>query len=187
MKLITLLALLALPCSLASGQSGPFAHHVMVGYVANLPKQPLGLFVASFPPENPGFYLEFKGDFSNKDISYYEHLSQETVDSIFRDRNLKSDSDWYSLNAGIAWQLKKNSSLLIGAGFSSENVYLQYYDPTGILGEKHKYWIDDEDNSGYFINVTLGYLFQFQDKYYLRIGADYQPLGLNLGFGYMAF
>ena len=161
--------------------------HSFIGYTTNIPNQFLGFSIFSTHPRNIGLYLDMKGPFGFRSESddFYENISVNKAENIFGDSKISTDDDWLTMNIGITKVILNKMLLFIGAGYSDNTHYNQYYDEYEILGSNGKYWIERKSNSG--VNFFGGSMFIVSDKIILQFGASSFPSSLILGIGYLMF
>lgn len=157
-----------------------FAQEWLAGYVGNFTKAPVGVFVANCRSKY-FFDVKLNLNFSKNDNSYYDNISINKAENIFGDKKVGETDSYTIIDAGFIGQVIKELYVYGGIGWSAKIKYYQYFDEFEILGEHGNYWIDGKDNESGF-NITAG-LLSICDKYYIMMGVDTRPVGINLGVG----
>jgi len=159
------------------------AQEWFAGYVGNFPKAPLGMFVAN---RRSNYFFDIKISLNSyRDCdSYYETVSINKAENILGDKRINTAHSYTIINVGYIKETIKNNYLYGGVGLSMTNEFYQYYDKYEMLGDNGKYWIDGENNKSE-LNITVGILSVCDEKYYFMIGVDTQPMGIDLGVGFL--
>lgn len=152
-----------------------------IGYVANLPRQPFGLYLAVITPRSIGIYFTFKMNIAPPKDQVY-NLSRHLIEDEWGDEFRQKKEGYMSGNMGITKTVSGKVALYLAPGFVILSIYRQYYDPMEILGEKGIYYI--EDDTEIRPNLNMGLVIIVGKKINLNIGGDLEPLGLNLGIGF---
>ena len=158
----------------------------IVGFVANIPKEFLGLNLISTSKQSFGLYFDFKigliQGYNTDD--FYDNISVNKAENIYMDQLLKKNDSWVSINVGLTKVVLKNLVLYGGSGISFYSEYRQYKDEFEILGDNGKYWIENDDESKITLNALGGFIIQIDPKFAFQIGAESQPTGVTIGFGW---
>jgi hypothetical protein len=158
---------------------------IAAGYIANIPKQFLGIYVLTINPKNIGFYFDMKFDLKlkNSHSDYYENISINKAENIFHDQLLGHDRSYTTFDLGMTKRISKGFSLYSALGITAIYYYRQYHDIYEILGNHGNYWIDDSPKSATQINFMGGFAFLISPKVIFHSSINVQPFGLNVGLG----
>lgn len=155
----------------------------LTGYIGNFTKAPFGIFVANCRLK---YFFDIKINLKSckSGNSYYDNISVNKAENIFGDKKIGKVNSYSVIDAGFIGKIVKGFYIYGGIGWSMKNEYYQYCDMFEILGEHGRYWIDGE-NSESGLNLTAGMVTICDKKYYIMIGADTRPKGINLGIGFI--
>lgn len=167
-----------------------FTPRIVVGFIANAPRQPVGMNLYTLMPQGRnGLYLDFKAAFPARTSgdAYYENMDQVTAEHAFGDEFQGKGCDWYSLNVGLTRVLGSRIAGYAAIGMAQGKTYREYYDPYHILGEHGQYYVPGNPSTRYMPNILGGLIFLLSDKLLLQLGAEAVPLGASIGLGYAVF
>lgn len=185
---VILFMLAALPAT-AVAQAGPASIYErpswFIGYVANAPHLLLGGTVAAIPPALGGWglYLDAKTGIDSPagDEFYRDDLSHDQARQELGDTFSSDQSHWRSFNAAVVRAFSDNVIIYLGGGVAEEQVYSEFYDPSGERGNLGYYWVKDEDLQAWRGNAMGGMYFRIMRHLAFQAGVESTPVGLTVG------
>lgn len=141
--------------------------------------------------ENTGLYLSAAmnpsgfSDPSDKD-NFYSNISQSQAEIQYGDEQLRTRDVNRIINAGLLFSLNNILNPYVGLGISINNSFGEYYDPSHILSNDGKYWIELESETQLNFNAGI-YLFMNPDRArssFLNLGINTTPMSFVFGIGY---
>jgi hypothetical protein len=176
------------PCLCGSGSLAFDRPTGLVGYVTNLPDQPVGFMLAKVVPHAVGFCFDIKASIpisrSGAD-DFYENISVHQAEDIFGDRLIGTDLTCVSLNGGLTMGVAGPVAIYGGIGVTWKTAYRQYYDPFEILGEHGQYWVRDDQGSSAGPNLLGGLFARLGNGWALQIGGESNPAGVTAGIAFL--
>lgn len=167
-----------------SGVLNAGEHMSSIGYIGNLSKMPFGFAYITFPAQKVGLYLDFKATLIGpSDGDTYDNISRNQAEVTWGDPLIGKDEKSICFDVGLAKRISPRLGFYGGLGYYKTQRFRRYYDSTGILGSKDKYWIEDTSKSG--INITAGGLIFIARNVIGIVGFDTAPKGINLGISWM--
>jgi opacity protein-like surface antigen len=159
---------------------------VVLGFVSNMPEEPFGIFLAKTRPGiegfKMGFYVSFKANIppmGNQVQSFNRHEAED----ILKDQFQGEKNHYWTLNTGLTRTLSGRTTMYLGLGITDLQVYRKYYDQSGILGKHGQYFTKDQNRT--YLNINWGFILQAENRVIVTFGIDSQPIGFNLGIGYL--
>jgi hypothetical protein len=167
-----------------TAQPGSFEQGVWwLGYAANAPRQLLGVGTAVLRPEFGGWgiYADMKiTPDSPARGSYRADLTPD--DAIdFGDVQASQQSAWTSVNAALVKVLGPEFAIYVGGGLGERTMYLQFADDSLERDESGIYWVEDESQSGRYVNGMAGMFFRLAPRFVFQMGAETAPGGFTAG------
>lgn len=152
-----------------------------VGYVANLPNQPMGLSLFAARERGLGFYVDFKFGRTGEpwnDFFMYEDATVEESEEHGHE-HLQDSYSRSTFNFGLTSGLSQDIAVYYGVGYSFQSKYVEYHDPLGLMGDDGDYWLEAESESG--VNFVFGVLVGISDSFGFQAGGETRPLGISVG------
>lgn len=168
--------------------AGPLPR-VGVGFVANAPHEFLGVSVHAVSPRilgGLGIYVDAKiGNDSPRDEAGFDpDLTAAEVEDLYPDELFTEQSDWRSVNVALIRPVLPELMVYLGAGYSDESRYNEYFDPTATRGDLGFYWVEDPESSGGQVNVLGGAMFGVSQNVFIQFGVETKPRGVTVGASY---
>lgn len=156
----------------------------LIGFVANIPKEPIGLYLCTIRPQTIGFYLSLHVGIPPfpPDNQTYPNISIHKAENIFGDRFLGEKEYTSSVSVGITKTLAVDKALYIAPGCTWTDTYREYYDEFEILGKHGNYLIEDDSRAQ--LNLSAGFILTTSSGTNMILGVSVQPLGGSLGIGF---
>lgn len=184
---LLLLAIAVAPAQAQTGQPDfSTQRRVMLGYVANAPNIFYGAGAMVLNPSYLGFFADVRltrdspGDRSN----FVPGLTPTEAVATFGDFRSGTEDQWLAVNAGVTRVMTPELAIYVGAGYSSRDAFVEYFDETGARGELGYYWVQDDELSGPGVNLLGGLVFRAGSNLAIQLGAELRPLGATLGIYY---
>jgi hypothetical protein len=180
--LITLLILAS--CSAYSQESNVDDQSLgLIGlnYMPGTSNFTFGFELASFHKERMGWYGNLKMNAGAEDSK----VSYQTAKNYFGDSERNSKFSYYALTVGRTYVINDYLFVSFGGGLDSWKKYVEFYDPTGILGQGGKYYVLKD--SGTYV-VAEAKIYYKPTIYSFTLSGGYQTgnaqtiLGLNWVF-----
>ncbi len=124
-------------------------------------------------------------DPSEKD-DFYANISQVQAEEQYGDDQLRTRDVNRLINAGVILNVNECLHPYAGLGISIENAYGEYYDPSHILSNDGKYWIELDSRTSFNVNGGM-YFFLNPDEprsVFLNLGINTTPTSFIFGVGY---
>lgn len=164
-----------------------YSRNYGIGVVTNLPKEYAGLGVYSINDGTVGVFFDIKGDFNSPEDqdNFYSNISVNMAEETFGDGIIKKKGSWLSINGGLTLMVTTDGALYGGLGVSYYSEYRQYYDPTHILGDSGKYWIDNPKGDKTYTNFLCGIILKTSPNMAFQIGYESKPSGVTVGLSFL--
>lgn len=141
-----------------------------------------------------GFSLD-AGTLWNKDFGWHgsfrfkgagaedSKISYQTAKNYFGDSEVNSKYQFYSISLGRTYGF--NDNFFVGAAIALQTYtqFVEFYDPTGILGSGGKYYVKKNEGSNFAIELSAIYSVP-QNPYYIAAGYSNGLAGFSFGFGW---
>ena len=169
----------------AEAEASPLRYDLSYfGYAGNIPEVPFGFTFGVSYFEKIGWYLSLKLSANPvSDNEYYGDISINKAENIFHDKRTGTKGQYFEFTLGINKRIINPVFIFCGLGYSHWSEYLNYRDEFEILGKNGSYYIDGGENTA--INLNFGAGFIMQNGWYLSIGGNTAPGGVDLGIGKM--
>lgn len=154
-----------------------------IGYTVNAPQQLLGVGTAVLRPEFGGWgiYGDVKVTIdSPARSSFRADLTPEDAHD-FQDNQVGQRSAWTSGNVALVKVLGPEFAVYLGGGLGERTMYLRFTDDTRERDESGIYWVEDEDQSGRYVNGMAGMFFRLSSRFVFQMGAETAPGGFTAG------
>jgi hypothetical protein len=184
MKKIIMVCILFLLAPSSYAGSDDFSHKCfLLDFIGNIPKQPIGFCVATIRPRSLGLFLSAKLSLPPfpPDNETYDNISIHKAEDIFHDKFMGTKKYGYSLSIGITRTISANSAIYLAPGLTWTDTYRQYYDKFEILGQNGEYLLKDDTEMQ--PSISAGFILTASKGINMILGADIQPLGIDLGIG----
>lgn len=158
----------------------------MVGYVTNLPHQPVGGAVAAIPPGLGGWglYLDAKSGAASPadDSSFMDEVTRQEAEAQFGDLFQNDRSVWTSLNVAVVRAFRPDVVVYVGGGASREESFVRFLDQQRERGDTFgNYWVRDPEAEGWRANMIAGMFFRIARHIAISFGAEAAPAGFTVG------
>jgi hypothetical protein len=154
-----------------------------IGYVGKAPQQLLGIGTTVMGPQLGGFGLFADVKTAHDSPARGAFRSDLTPDQAldFGDIQVRQQSAWTSVNAGVVKALGPQIALYAGGGLGDRRIFTQFSDNTMERHETGIYWVEEESQSGRFANVMGGAFFRMAPRFVFQLGAETAPGGFTAG------
>jgi hypothetical protein len=154
-----------------------------IGYAANVPQQLLGVGTAVLRPGFGGWgvYGDVKmtPDSPARESFRGDITPDDAID--FGDIQFGQRSAWTSVNAALVKVLGPEFAIYLGGGLGERTMYLQFTDDSLERDESGVYWVEDEEQSGRYVNALAGMFFRLAPRFVFQMGAETAPGGFTAG------
>ena len=172
----------------AEAQEPVLESHVGAGFVVLAPHQYMGFSAqaVSLRLGGIGIYVDAKFDTSppSREEDFDPSLTAEEAEDQFGDQLFSTDDSWQSVNVALIRPLLPELLLYLGAGYSSQERYKQYYDDSAERGLLGYYWVEDPRESGNRVNLLGGAFFRISQSLLVQFGVETKPRGVTVGAVY---
>jgi hypothetical protein len=142
--------------------------------------------------DSMGFAFD-AGTLWNKDFGWYGSLklktpgakdsgiSYQTAKNYFGDSEINAKYDYTALSVGRTYGFNDMFFVGAGVGYQSLTKLVEFYDPTGILGNGGKYHVKKDSSSNFVIEGNV--MCVFPNNYYINLGYSNGLAGMFFGIG----
>lgn len=179
---------LALPGRAAAQEQMVLEPHFGAGFVVLAPHQYIGFSAQALTLRmgGIGIYVDAKFDRTppSKEQEFDPSLTADEAEDLFGDRLFTEEDSWQSVNVALIRPVIPELLLYLGAGYSSQEHYRQYYDQSGERGLEGLYWVEDPGRSGSKLNLLGGGFFRISQSLLVQFGVETKPRGVTVGAVY---
>jgi len=169
----------------AQAQEPVLESHIGAGFVVLAPHQYMGFSAqaVSLRLGGIGIYVDAKFDTSppSKEEEFDPSLTAEEAEDQFGDELFEEKDSWQSVNVALIRPVIPELLLYLGAGYSSQERYQQYYDDSQVRGLHGFYWVEDPRDSGNRLNLLGGAFFRISQNLLVQFGVETKPRGVTVG------
>lgn len=154
-----------------------------IGYAANAPRQLLGVGTAVLRPELGGWGIYADVKITPDSPARGSFRGDLTPDDAieFGDGQFGQESAWTNVNAAVVKVLGPEFAIYLGGGLGERTMYLRFTDNTMERDESGIYWVEDEEQSGRYVNAMGGMFFRLARRFVFQMGAETAPGGFTAG------
>ena len=179
---------LALPGRAAAQEQPVLESHFGAGFVVLAPHQYIGFSAQALTLRmgGIGIYVDAKFDRTppSDEPEFDPTLTAQQAEDQFGDELFIEEDSWQSINVALIRPVIPELLLYLGAGYSSQEHYRQYFDPAGERGLEGYYWVEDPRVSGNRLNLLGGGFFRISQSLLVQFGVETKPRGVTLGAVY---
>lgn len=179
---------LALPGRAAAQEQPVLESHFGAGFVVLAPHQYIGFSAQALTLRlgGIGIYVDAKFDRTppSEDAEFDPSMTAEEAEDRFGDELFLEEDSWQSINVALLRPVIPELLLYLGAGYSSQEHYRQYFDPSEERGLEGFYWVEDPRGSGNRLNLLGGAFFRISQSLLVQFGVETKPRGVTVGAVY---
>lgn len=181
---ILLAGLLLLPTEI-DAQADP---RIGIGFVGNFVEQPVGVSVHAVSGWLGGIGLYVDGKIAAstpRDRANFDpQMTAREVEDQVGDQFFSDDRVYRSLNSAVMVPITPELMVYAGAGFTSRETYVEYFDPSLERGQGGFYWVEDPEADTSGLNLLAGGIFRISSRVALHLGVEGAPRGATVGASY---
>ena len=159
----------------------------LVQYSAILPAARYGFQFEYLNQSRLGFSAGWSGSRRlSKQKNFYDDVSLDTALNEYKHRALEVKMQTTSMYAGVLYRLEVKTYLTASVGVTHSEKFQALYDPEETRGIGGVYYVASNKPDRDGIGFTVGGLRFINQQTFWSGGVSTRPLGLSLGFGFVA-
>jgi hypothetical protein len=124
----------------------------------------------------------------DKEDNYYDSIDNVTAEETFGDEQLSTATGKTLIFGNIIFRISSKLFVYGGPGYGTSQKFNEYDDPTHILGEHGKYWVEADEKGDSWLTIDAGLKFLAAENFGFELGYIAKPsavmFGANLNLKY---